>query len=661
MTDWNKKFDDNFWNDDGKAEEEAASGGVGGSGKPPSEGGNADTNSVAGSTATEVIGNIGSETGDTSSATGKKSKAKTTSTAAATSTFHCPNCNSTNIESLGPSGSSVCTDCGIIVEENTIVSSVEFVEGAGGSSSMVGQFVGANSSRGFGTGGRRGGQYGFSRQSRENTLASGKRRIQEVAALMRLGPHYVDSAHRLFTVAVERNFVQGRRRAHVIAACLYTSCRQEKSQHMLIDFSDALQINVYTLGTCFLKFRRLLGLKLEIIDPALYIYRFAAHLNLDEKANQVAMTALRLVSRMKRDWIVAGRRPAGICAAALLIASRAHGFERQHADVTKVLKVCGLTVMTRVKEFQATPSANMSLNDFHTQDIEEEVDPPIFTKNRIREARAKAVAEGNVDLLTSGKLDNPTSKGRHATKWRDGKSMTEKDKQYAEMYTELENEMTEEGLESEMIAAHDEGRDGMKKEGAVSFTRAEENVEHRRPTGISTLHAEINYPLGKNHRPVILPNQATKEELAVGTQKVEDVLNFEEWKAAVPADAADEVDFLFRTDDEVREREAVFNAQNKDYLETQQQKENDRLLAEAATRAKQEDELAQEEGRRRYLKTSRSKKRNTNELTTEEALLEVVRTRKISRKINYDAMSALFDDSGDFSVGKEEEIGEAAA
>ncbi|EED94597.1 predicted protein, partial [Thalassiosira pseudonana CCMP1335] len=50
----------------------------------------------------------------------------------------CPNCGSRAIESLGPSGSSVCTDCGIIVEENTIVSSVEFVEGAGGTSTMVG-------------------------------------------------------------------------------------------------------------------------------------------------------------------------------------------------------------------------------------------------------------------------------------------------------------------------------------------------------------------------------------------------------------------------------------------------------------------------------------------------------------------------------------------
>ena len=125
---------------------------------------------------------------------------------------------------------------------------------------------------------------------------------------------------------------------------------EKTNQHMLIDFSDALQVNVYTLGTCFLKFRRLLNLQLKVIgtfiisasiifmlktecshfhciwfilqsspDPALYIYRFAAHLDLDDKANDVSLTALRLVARMKRDWIVLGRRPAGICAAALLI------------------------------------------------------------------------------------------------------------------------------------------------------------------------------------------------------------------------------------------------------------------------------------------------------------------------------------------------------
>ena len=48
-----------------------------------------------------------------------------------------------------------------------------------------------------------------------------------------------------------------------------------------------------------------------------------------------------------------------------------------------------------------------------------------------------------------------------------------------------------------------------------------------------------------------------------------------------------------------------------------------------------------------YLRMSRSRKRkdgwDPNELTTEEGLLEVVSTRKISRKINYDAMSVMAD------------------
>lgn len=298
----------------------------------------------------------------------------------------CPNCGSTDIEQHEASGASICTDCAVVVEENAIVSSVEFVEGAGGAASAVGQFVSATSSKAYGSARRGGGRYGFSRDSRETTLANGRRRIQEVASRLRLRGHLVDSAHRHFTMAVEKNFVQGRRTAHVVASCLYMACRQEKNnQHMLIDFSDALQVNVYTLGTCFLKFRRLLGIKLELTDPALYVHRFAAFLDFGDKANHVGYTALRIVGRMNRDWLVAGRRPAGVCAAALLIAARAHGFSRTQADVTRVLRVCGMTVINRMKEFEYTPSAQLTLEQFKTVEIEDEADPPAFTRNRYLE------------------------------------------------------------------------------------------------------------------------------------------------------------------------------------------------------------------------------------------------------------------------------------
>ena len=54
-------------------------------------------------------------------------------------------------------------------------------------------------------------------------------------------------------------------------------------------------------------------------DPCLYIHRFAHKLELREKTHEVSVTAMRLVARMKRDWIHHGRRPAGLCGAGTCI------------------------------------------------------------------------------------------------------------------------------------------------------------------------------------------------------------------------------------------------------------------------------------------------------------------------------------------------------
>lgn len=39
-------------------------------------------------------------------------------------------------------------------------------------------------------------------------------------------------------------------------------------------------------------------------------------------------TSLKLVQSMKRDWMQTGRRPSGICGAAIFIAAHIHGFAR---------------------------------------------------------------------------------------------------------------------------------------------------------------------------------------------------------------------------------------------------------------------------------------------------------------------------------------------
>ncbi|GMF22219.1 unnamed protein product [Phytophthora lilii] len=304
----------------------------------------------------------------------------------------CPTCSCTEIDVVDVSGEAVCVSCGTILEENNIVSSIEFQESGGGAHSVVGQFVSATASKSYGNIGTSGRNYGL--ESRANTLANGKKKIRQIAGMLRLGDHYVDSAFRLFALALQRNFTHGRKTQTVIAACLYIVCRRERSPHLLIDFSDKLQINVYVLGGVFLKFCKLLQIHLPLIDPSLYIHRFASQLNFAGKTHSIATTALRLVATMKRDWIETGRRPSGICGAALLIAARSQSVMCSLHDVMDVVNIGERTLKQRLYEFSLTPTAQLTYDQVGKLEMSRvECDPPSFQRHREKEVMEMLLLE----------------------------------------------------------------------------------------------------------------------------------------------------------------------------------------------------------------------------------------------------------------------------
>lgn len=103
----------------------------------------------------------------------------------------------------------------------------------------------------------------------------------------------VDMAKKYYNLASARRFIQGRRTKHVVAVILYTVCRLQKTRHLLIDFSEVLQANLFVLGSIYLKFIRLLQISVPIVDPSLFIKRFCAKLEFGDKSNQVSTTALK--------------------------------------------------------------------------------------------------------------------------------------------------------------------------------------------------------------------------------------------------------------------------------------------------------------------------------------------------------------------------------
>lgn len=149
----------------------------------------------------------------------------------------CHYCGGNNTEYDEAQGTTFCIECGTVTEENSIVAELQFGEKANGAAVLQGAFVAAGQVRALS--GSRGRHY---MESRQLSLEVGKREIRKLANSLRLSEHYVSMAERYYNLALTHKFTRGRKVSHVAAACMYIACRYEKTSHMLIDFSDALQV-----------------------------------------------------------------------------------------------------------------------------------------------------------------------------------------------------------------------------------------------------------------------------------------------------------------------------------------------------------------------------------------------------------------------------------
>lgn len=105
---------------------------------------------------------------------------------------------------------------------------------------------------------------------------------------------------------------------------------------------------------------------------------------------------------MKRDWIDVGRRPSGLCGAAILISARCHGFKRTTQQIVNVVNVCDETIRKRLDEFSKTEAANMTKEEFDRFVIskmfdENGMDPPCF-KRQIEEEHQKFIQKKAMEI-----------------------------------------------------------------------------------------------------------------------------------------------------------------------------------------------------------------------------------------------------------------------
>ena len=107
---------------------------------------------------------------------------------------------------------------------------------------------------------------------------------------------------------------------------------------------------------------------------------------------RVAGDAVKIMARFDRDWMVTGRRPSGLCGAALILAARMNNYRRTIREVVYLVKVSDMTIQKRLDEFKITPSSDLTIEEFrnHGPELESQCDPPAFNKkSRSKQKRRK--------------------------------------------------------------------------------------------------------------------------------------------------------------------------------------------------------------------------------------------------------------------------------
>eukprot|EP01018_Ginkgo_biloba_P027487 Gb_34247 [translate_table: standard] len=617
-------------------------------------------------------------------------------------------------------GFTCCTGCGRVLDDNVYSSDPTFMKTAGGQSQLAGNFVKEGQYSSYGrVGGDSSHDYGFKTDSHEKTLEKGRDEIQILADTLTVSGRddAVNAGHRLYVIAVERNFTRGRRIKQVAAACLYIVCRQEQKPFLLIDFSDILQINVYVLGAVFLQLCKLLRLELHPIiqkpvDPSLFIHRFADRLlgrtAARKQFHAIANTALRILASMKRDWMQTGRKPSGVCGAALYISALSHGFGCTKADVVSIVHICEATLTKRLIEFENTESGSLTAEEFETKAKELEAEMQ-STKLPLMNPMIKGI-RGIAELLCehkdigakhfahglchtcydefvklSGGIHGgsaPPAFQRAEQKRAEESSRKSQEKtcifddedeerQYeiaAEQHLEVNDKNTKE-KEKQLNLKKVEDRDTVTTEPrSVDESSDKANTGHscksmtsrdgclEGPNGDSQ-----NGAMGSCISETAIGCQAETDEWtqnqSQGSNKVGDFMELE----SLSDIDDDEVEKYLHNDEEVRLKTIIWTEMNKEYLEEQAAKEealaaaqaaHAAALAAAAEGSPAAVELAAAAAaavaklkKDKQRKRAEESKNRVPAQSAAEATRQMLVKKKLSSKVNYDVLEKLFEDN----------------
>ncbi|WP_423998037.1 transcription initiation factor IIB [Halorubrum trapanicum] len=288
-------------------------------------------------------------------------------------TTKCPECGG-RLATDTEHGETVCSDCGLVVEEDSVDRGPEwraFNSGERDNKSRVGApTTNMMHDKGLSTniGWQDKDAYGKSlsgrqrrrmqrlrtwnerfrtRDSKERNLKQALGEIDRMASALGLPDNVRETASVIYRRALSENLLPGRSIEGVATAALYAAARQVGNPRSLDEFTAVSRVEKMELTRTYRYVVRELGLRVQPADPTSYVPRFVSRLDLSDETER---RARELLDDAANAGITSGKSPVGLAAAAVYAAALLSNEKVTQSQVSDVADVSEVTIRNRYKE-----------------------------------------------------------------------------------------------------------------------------------------------------------------------------------------------------------------------------------------------------------------------------------------------------------------------
>ena len=185
------------------------------------------------------------------------------------------------------------------------------------------------------------------RDSKERNLKQALGEIDRMASALGLPDNVRETASVIYRRALDENLLPGRSIEGVSTSALYAAARQAGVPRSLDEVAGVCRVEKDEIARTYRYVARELGLEIAPADPESYVPRFASDLDLSEEA---AGRARELLGSAKEAGIHSGKSPVGLAAAAVYAASLLTNEKVTQSEVGEVADISEVTIRNRYHE-----------------------------------------------------------------------------------------------------------------------------------------------------------------------------------------------------------------------------------------------------------------------------------------------------------------------